>query len=375
MTRINIKMIAGIVLFFMFSAGTALGGDPAGSVTRDAPETFFRGRVVSVTDFDATHVFGSMEQEAEVKITGGPFKGKTVRVRNVYSEDDPYLNVYLEENDEILLVGTVSDGRLQTVDVHDVVRDRGLYYLLGIFVVLLLGIGRIQGLKTLITLAFTGLVVVRGVVPLLLAGYAPIPVATASATVVIVFTLLVIGGINAKSFSAIVGTVCGVTFAGILALWVGKLSGLTGFSSEEARMLLFMDHPINVRGLLFAGIIIGSLGAVTDVGMSVASAVSEIRAADPRISAYRLVRAGMNVGRDIMGTMSNTLVLAYAGGALPLLLLLVGYEMEWLRIVNMDLIATEFVRGIAGSIGLIVSIPVTALTAGFLMGAKSKDRP
>ena len=368
-------MIAGIVLFCMFSAGTALGGDPAGSVNRDAPETFFRGRVVSVTDFDATHIFGSMEQEAEVKITGGPFKGKTVRVRNVYSEDDPYLNVYLEENDEILLVGTVADGRLQTVDVHDVVRDRGLYYLLGIFVVLLLGIGRIQGLKTLITLAFTGLVVVRGVIPLLLAGYAPIPVATASATVVIVFTLLVIGGINAKSFSAIVGTVCGVTFAGILALWVGKLSGLTGFSSEEARMLLFMDHPINVRGLLFAGIIIGSLGAVTDVGMSVASAVSEIRAADPRISAYRLVRAGMNVGRDIMGTMSNTLVLAYAGGALPLLLLLVGYEMEWLRIVNMDLIATEFVRGIAGSIGLIVSIPVTALTAGFLMGAKqSKSR-
>ena len=236
-------VIAGIVLFCMFSAGTVFSGDSTGSVSQDSPETFFRGRVVSVTDFDTTHVFGSLEQEAEVKITGGPFKGQTVRVRNVYDEDDPYLNVYLEGKDEILLVGTVADGRLQTVDVHDVVRDRGLYYLLGIFVILLLGIRRVQGLKTLITLAFTGFVVVRGVIPLLLAGYSPIPVATVSATVVIVFTLLVVGGINAKSFSAIVGTVCGVTVAGILALWVGKIWSLTGFSSEEARMLLFMDHP------------------------------------------------------------------------------------------------------------------------------------
>ncbi len=196
--------------------------------------------------------------------------------------------------------------------------------------------------------------------------------ATLSAIVIIIFTLLVIGGLRAKSVAAIVGTVSGVTVAGILALWVGEISSLTGFSSEEARMLVFMEHQINVRGLLFAGIIIGSLGAVTDVGMSVASAASEISGADPRIKPYQLIRAGMNVGRDIMGTMSNTLVLAYAGGAMPLLLLLVGYEMEWMKIINMDLVATEFVRGIAGSIGLIISIPVTAIVAGFLMGSRSR---
>ncbi len=166
------------------------------------------------------------------------------------------------------------------------------------------------------------------------------------------------------------GTVFGVIAAGLLALWIGELSYLTGFSSEEAQMLFYMGKAINIRGLLFAGIIIGSLGAVTDVGMSIASAVSEIRDAQKRARPAHLTAAGLNVGRDIMGTMANTLLLAYVGGAFPLLLVLTGYEMPWLRIANMDVIATEFVRGMAGSIGLIISVPVTAVTAGFLMGKK-----
>lgn len=331
---------------------------------------FFRGKVISVEDVESVHPFATLDQEAQVLITSGPFKGETVPVDSTYIEDDLYLNIYLEQGTEIILVTTVENGALTEAYLHDIVRDRGLYYLLAIFVLLLLVIGRMQGLKTIITLAFTGVVIVKVILPLLLAGYEPIPVATASAIAIIIFILLVVGGVNAKSFSAIVGTVCGVTVAGILALWVGELSHLTGFSSEEAQMLFFMEQPINIRGLLFAGIIVGSLGAVTDVGMSVASAASAIKIADPRISPIQLTRAAMNVGRDIMGTMSNTLVLAYVGSALPLLLLLVGYEMEWLKIINLDLIATEFVRGIAGSIGLIVSIPVTAAVAAFMMSRK-----
>ena len=335
-------------------------------------EKYFRGEVVRVDEFSDEPGTAAVQQEAEVQITSGQFSGESVVISNTYCPEDPYLDVYLQEGSRIILAAFVQDGVIQDAGLHDVQRDRGLYYLLGIFLILLLTIGRLQGLKTIITLIFTGLVVVKVILPLLLAGYEPIPVATLSAIVIIIFTLLVIGGLRAKSVAAIVGTVSGVTVAGILALWVGEISSLTGFSSEEARMLVFMEHQINVRGLLFAGIIIGSLGAVTDVGMSVASAASEISGADPRIKPYQLIRAGMNVGRDIMGTMSNTLVLAYAGGAMPLLLLLVGYEMEWMKIINMDLVATEFVRGIAGSIGLIISIPVTAIVAGFLMGSRSR---
>ena len=332
--------------------------------------SFYRGRVVSVTDHDPRDFFATLDQQAEVEITDGPFRGEKVFIDNTYIEDDFYLNLYLEEGMRIILAVNEEGGIIKDAYLHDVAREHGLYFLLVIFILLLLLVGRFQGVKTIITLGFTGLVIVRVILPLLLQGYEPIPVVTVAAVGIIVFTLVVIGGFNAKSFSAIVGTVCGVALAGVLALWVGEMSHLTGFSSEEAQMIYFMEQTINIRGLLFAGIIVGSLGAVTDVGMSVASAAAEVREANPRISTLELTRSALNVGRDIMGTMSNTLVLAYVGGAIPLLLLLTGYEMEWLEIINLDLIATEFVRGIAGSIGLIVSIPVTAVIAGLLMGKK-----
>lgn len=332
--------------------------------------SFYRGKVVSVTDHEPRDSFATLDQQAEVEITGGPFSGETALIENTFIEDDFYLNLYLEEGMRIILAVNEEEGTIKEAYLHDVAREHGLYFLLVVFIFLLLLVGRVQGIKTIITLGFTGLVIVKVILPLLLRGYEPIPVVTVAAVGIIIFTLVVIGGFNAKSFSAIVGTVCGVALAGILALWVGEMSYLTGFSSEEAQMIYFMEQTINVRGLLFAGIIVGSLGAVTDVGMSVASAAAEVREANPRITALELTRSALNVGRDIMGTMSNTLVLAYVGGAIPLLLLLTGYEMDWLEIINLDLIATEFVRGIAGSIGLIVSIPVTAAVAGLLMVKK-----
>lgn len=238
------------------------------------------------------------------------------------------------------------------------------------FTLLLLLVGKKQGLKTIITMIFTGIVIVKIILPLILAGYDPVLVTTVSAIIIIFFTLLFIGGTKAKTFAAILGSVCGVIIAGFLALWAGGMSYLTGFSSEEAQMLFFMDKPVDIRGLLFAGIIIGSLGAITDAGISVASAAAEIKRANKRISTYNLITAALNVGRDIIGTMSNTLVLAYVGGATPLLLLLLGYETPWLKIINLDLIATEVVRGVASSIGLIISVPVTAVVAGLLMGRR-----
>lgn len=364
-----IRFIVSLLFILLFFSGivpplNAQEPSPGGEELSE----FYRGRVLSVEDFKPDDEFATLKQEAEVQLTSGPFEGEEVFISNTYAEGDPYLNIYLEEGMEILLVASTDGGELKEIYLHDVARDTGLLYLLGLFVILLLLVGRKQGLKTIVTLVFTGLVLVKIMLPLLLQGYEPIPVATLSAIGIIIFSLLVIGGFNAKSFSAIIGTVCGVAAAGVIALWIGEISYLTGFSDEEAQMLYFMEESINIRGLLFAGIIIGSLGAVTDVGMSVASAAAEIKQANKRISTLELTRGAFNVGRDIMGTMANTLVLAYVGGAIPLLLLFMGYEMHWLKIVNLDLIATEFVRGMAGSIGLIIAIPVTAVVSAFMMG-------
>ena len=210
--------------------------------------------------------------------------------------------------------------------------------------------------------------------PLFLQEYNPIWVTVISAIFIVITTFFIIAGINTKSISAIIGTTGGVLIAGALAYTIGSAANLTGLSSEEANMLIFIPQNIefNFRGLLFAGIIIGALGAVMDVAMSVASSMHEIREINPEIDSYNLMKSGMNVGRDIMGTMSNTLILAYTGSSIPLLLVFIAYEASMVKILNMDLIATEIVRSLVGSIGLILTIPITSFTTGFIVNLKKR---
>ncbi len=342
--------------------------DTGEASAQDQSFNFFRGRVISVEDEEPEAGLGAVEQTAQVRLTGGPFRGEIVQIKNTYQPDDPTAAIYLREGMEIIVAGQEEDGELAQAFLQDVARDRGLYLMLAFFAALLLLVGRKKGLRTIATLLVTLFVVVAIILPLILRGLNPVLISTVAAFGIIIITLPIIGGLNTKSISAIVGTSIGVTAAGIIAYLVGELSFLTGFTGEEAQILFFMEQPIDIRGLLFAGIIIGSLGAVTDVGMSVASAAAELSEANQNLKPSELTGAALNVGRDIMGTMSATLVLAYVGGALPLLLILMGQQISFLSIINTDLIATEIVRGFAGSIGLIISIPITAAVAGALMG-------
>ena len=333
-------------------------------------EIYFRGKVIELENLDSGKEGEILlEQRSKVLITSGKYEGEKINITSFYKENHPYSNLKLEEGMKVLLVTNTNESgdELGQVYLHDVIRDHGVYYLIAIFAVLLLIIGRGQGLKTIITLVFTGVIIVKMMLPLLLQGKDPIFVAVISAIVIIVPTLLTIGGINSKSIASIIGTGFGVITSGVLALWIGKIAHLTGFSSEESKILIYMDSDINIRGLLFAGIIIGSLGAITDVCMSISSAISEMKQLNRSLGCSEMFQAGLNVGRDIMGTMSNTLLLAYVGGSIPLLLVLLGAELPWIRIINMDMIVTEFVSGLAGSIGLIISIPVTACFASVLM--------
>lgn len=162
----------------------------------------------------------------------------------------------------------------------------------------------------------------------------------------------------------------GLLFAGLLAVFVGEMGYLTGLSSHEAQMLQFYDASLNLKGLLFAGMIIGALGAVLDVAMSISSSQEQIKRIQPDVSWNQLVKGGLHVGRDMLGTMANTLILAYLGTSLPLLLLFSVYEASYATIMNLDLMATEVVRALSGSIGLALAIPLTAVLGGFLHSKK-----
>ena len=220
----------------------------------------------------------------------------------------------------------------------------------------------------------TILAIIYILVPLILKGFDPVFASIWVCIVITGITLLLVSGYNRKTLAAVIGTTGGVVAAGFLAQIVGGLAKLTGLGNEESQMLMYIPQNIsfNYKGLLFAGILIGALGAAMDVAMSLSSAMFEIKDINPEIRKGAHIKAGMNIGRDMIATMSNTLILAYAGGALQLLILLVAYQIPFYEIINQDGYASEVVRSFAGSIGLILTIPITAMAAGFLSEKKEK---
>lgn len=330
--------------------------------------TIAKGKVISMEEYrdDQNEYmeeagYTLISYNVEIKIVSGKFKGETVLTQHHLMDNRMY-DINVKVNSQVLLEIESDGDNIINAYITDYVRDRYVYLLGAVFILLLLVIGRLKGLKTVLTLFLTLFAVFKFLIPSILKGYNPILIAILIATGVTVITILIVGGINKKSVSAILGTLGGIIFAGLLAYIAGSFASLTGLSSEEAQLLLYapIQFDVDYRGLLFAGIIIGALGAVMDVSMSIASSMDEIRKADESISLIKLWNSGMNVGKDIMGTMSNTLILAYVGTSIPLILLVTVYGTPLMKIINLDMITTEFIRALSGSIGLILSIPITA---------------
>lgn len=324
--------------------------------------------------YEMDNSFNIMAQVVKVKVLTGTYKNQEFLIENNVSGNKAF-DIIVSKGDKVILGIQETPGEAPIIYIADYIRDTYIYYILSAFAILLIVIGKFKGIKSIVTLTITIIVILKVMLPLFLKGYNPVWVTVACAIFIIIATFFIIAGINTKSISAIIGTTGGVLVAGALAYFIGSAAKLTGLSSEEASMLIYIPQNIefNFQGLLFAGIIIGALGAVMDVAMSVASSMHEIREINPEIDPYSLMKSGMNVGRDIMGTMSNTLILAYTGSSIPLLLVFIAYETSMIKILNMDLIATEIVRSVVGSIGLILTIPITSFTTGFIVKLKKNS--
>ncbi|MBO8159103.1 MAG: YibE/F family protein [Thermosyntropha sp.] len=363
-----------LVIFVFCKLPVAIGTD--GEANKLPVEKYEKAIVLEVNEASSSpeqdeHYF--TEQIIKVKVLTGEYKGKVVEARNSLSGTRGW-DLIVKPGDKVVLYITEENGRLSEVYIADMVRTSYLNYLILGFVLSLIIVGGIKGIKSLVALGFTILAIYKVLLPFLLKGYSPIPVTVIVLVAVTLLTMFIVGGISRKSVAATLGTAGGVVVAGLIAMWVGDLAHLTGYATEESRMLLYVENlKVDMQGLLFAGIITGALGAIMDVAMSIASSIDEIKKANPGLNRLQLMGAGMNVGRDIMGTMANTLILAYTGGALPLLLLLMAYNTPAIRIFNTELIATEIVRALAGSIGLIVAVPLTAIIAGLLAEKEAQN--
>jgi uncharacterized membrane protein len=345
----------------------------------DFSEIMATGKIIAILDektvIDPMSRRPVLSQKLKVRITSGKYKGKELPITHNES-DNPVFNINVGLGDRVVLMISESADGVMEANIADLQRVDYLYILALIFVILLLAIGMKKGAKALCSLLLTLTLICGVLLPGLLKGYSPLLLTCGIAIVATLVTMVVVGGFTVKSLAAILGTLGGVLIAGTLALGVGKAAHLTGFGNEEAAMLLYLPDNIklDIQGILFSGIIIGSLGVCMDVGMSIAAAVDEVKRLNPDLADGALIRSGMNVGRDIMATQANTLILAYTGSSVQLILVFMAFKESLTKILNLDMVASEIVRAISGSIGMLTVIPLTAVIAGVFLGKKKNRR-
>ncbi|HEX2088552.1 MAG TPA: YibE/F family protein [Actinomycetota bacterium] len=247
--------------------------------------------------------------------------------------------------------------------VVDRQRKEPLLWLGVLFAGAVLLLGRLRGAASLAGLAASIGVLLAFVVPAILDGRNPVAVALVGASAIAFLALYLSHGVNTRTTLALLGTLGGLAVTAVLAAVFQAVTQLTGFASEEASYLLAFGARVNLRGLMLGGVIIGALGAIDDITVTQTSAINELHRANPSIGRFQLVRAGMRIGRDHVASTVNTLALAYAGASMPVLLLFVMSNQSLGTVVNGEVIATEIIRTLVGSIGLIASVPITTLLA------------
>ena len=306
---------------------------------------------------------------AEVKT--GQYAGETMQVYNYVS---PLYGVPLKVGDGCTLtISTYENGDVSAT-VYEYNRTTPVLIVLGPFLLITVLVGGKTGAKSLIGLIFTVAGVFLLLFPALMKGAPTLPTTFLLCVFVSAVSFTVLGGVEKKTVCAWLGTVAGMALALIFALISQKLLRIDGLRSADVEPLLQLRQtgtPIGLRRLLAAGVILSSLGAVMDVAMSLSSALSEVRAADPTMDFRSLFRSGMNIGRDMVGTMTNTLILAFLGSGLVLTLYLYSLGLSPHMLMSSAYLSWELVGGISSSVGVILSVPITAAIAAWAYGRKS----
>lgn len=326
-----------------------------------SPDTWTEGRRIG-------------QQLLEVKVLTGEHKGAVLEATNFLSA---YANVDAKVGTKVIVRLDVDEqGELYVVSVPAYNRAPVMLGLALIFAALLVIIGRKKGVMALVGLVYTLACIWFIQVPMILRGAEPVLVSIIIVALTTAASLLFLTGLSRKTLCAVLGCVCGVGVAGIFAAVSGSISQLNGFNLPEAEDLVLRatQDTVRISGLLVSGILVASLGAVMDVAMSISSSCWELRQLNPGLPKAALFRSGMNIGRDAMGTMANTLILAFAGASLNTLLLFRIYGYPAIQLFNSDAIAVELIRGLAGSIGIILTVPLVAALSAALM-PPVKGRP
>ena len=304
----------------------------------------------------------------ELRLTQGPDVGETRTLE--FTPDSPS-TPDLDPGDRVVLNYSPDARPGEEYSFADRQRRRPLLVLAALFAVAVVLLGRARGLAALVGLAASLVVILQFVLPGILEGHSPVLVAVLGSAAIAFLALYVAHGFTALTTVALLGTLGALALTVVLSAVFTAFAELSGFSSEEAATLGILAESVDIRGLVLAGIVIGALGALDDMTVTQASVVAELRAANPDLPRRELYSASIRIGRDHVASTVNTLALAYAGAALPLLLLFVLSGQSLGAVANSEVVATEIVRTLVGSVGLVASVPLTTWLAVLVVGGRA----
>lgn len=375
-----VLLLCGLIFFAAYQEALKTPSTPRSSVQSGV--IYEKAKVVAITggayqgDQDMEDVpVGKQELTAE--LISGDYKGQRFSLTNNLS----YLyGTVLKEGDTITVAFSLTDGKVENVVLQDYDRTVPLAVIVLLFLLVTILVGGKVGAKSLLGLGLTILCVFVILIPLLLDGWPTLPTVLALCAFVTVITFVVLGGVNRKTVCAILGTIMGVALAmafGKFACWLLRIDGYKMYVAVptvepllQLRQTQDPAHALRLADLLVGGILLAALGAVNDVAMSISSAMNELIAVNPSLTRRQLFKSGMNIGRDMVGTMTNTLILALVGGSFAMIIYYTSMEPSWVQLMSTTFLSVEMVQALASSIGVILAVPFSVVIGMLLFGMR-----
>lgn len=330
---------------------------------------YVRGTVTEVVDQNITFSGADGEyitgiQNIKVKILEGDLKGETVEIDNYITVQH---NVVVNKGRGVIVCADTPETAQPYFTLYNYDRANSIWILAALFILLVIIIGEKNGLMSCIGLGFTMCTVICWLLPALYNGGNGVVISIATVVLSTAVTCFCISGLSKKTVFNIISAVVGTLSAGLIYKIFALILGLSGASMDEAEALALISQTtgLNLGDVLFAGVLISALGAVMDVAVSIGASLYEIRELNPEITAKELFRSGMNIGRDMIGTMTNTLILAFTGGSIAMLILLVSYGVQYNQLISSNYIALEVAKGLAGSAAVVLTVPISAVVCAF----------
>ena len=367
--KTNVRRAAAALLALGFFAFLYwLNGVQKPELVTTVGRSFERARVVEVVK-DNIQEDGRRygEQKVRLLMLSGPKKGQTV---DATSAAGYLFGAGCTPGMKVVAVQSVS-GDITVTAVYSADRETAIYVFVLLFFVILCAVAGRQGIKSSAGLLFTLACIFWLYLPLVFRGFSPFWAAVLVACVTTVVTMVLVGGLTKKAACAIIGTVSGVVIAGAAATCFGYFAGISGYNVSDIENLLFLADSTKIRvgGLLFSGLLISSLGAAMDIAITIASTVNEIHKSNPSLGRAALFSSGMRVGRDLMGSNSTTLILAFAGGSLSMLVSNYVYDLPYIQIINSYGIGIEIMQAFSAGFGILLAVPIVAAVSAVWMSS------